>query len=97
MRACAAMGTAMGSCADGSHIEWSAKPFAAGEYRKAYKGTYTSGKSKGQGCVVKVFKRRHFADLSEEMQVAEIAKKLADEFSKLPSVKRPIKFVLPQK
>merc|ERR1739848_431190 len=91
------MGSACGTCNDGSHIEWRAKPFAAGEYRKAYKGTYTSGKSKGNDCVVKVFKRRHFSDLAEELHVAEIAKKLADEFNKLPTVKRPITFVLPQR
>ena len=87
------------SCAiqNGATIQFATSSFAAGEYRRAHTGKYTSGPRTGQTCVVKTYKAQRYAAFADDIKIAKIAKSIATEFnaSQKPS-KRQVIFVIPE-
>jgi hypothetical protein len=87
------------SCAiiGGGSVEFNSSAFAAGEYRKAHHGKWTSGPKSGKGCVVKTYKSQRYAAFVDDIKIAKIASSIAKEFNaSLKPGKRQVKFIVPQ-
>ena len=86
---------------DGTCVQWGNHAFAEGEHCKAYKGRYTGGPKRGRTCVVKRLKRPSEStppsQFVRDIEIAEIAQGLAEEFNALPEVKggRTVEFTIP--
>jgi len=86
-----------GALLDGTRFVFEGRSFASGEYRRAYKGTYVTGRNAGKPCVVKVYKSRFGVQeaIKTELEIASTAKKLGDEFNRRKIAKRRLTFLLP--
>ena len=82
---------------NGKTVTFEPFSFAAGEYRRAYKGIYASGPKRGKACVVKIYKQRYALkqSIETELQIASTAVELAKKFNKERISKRKLIFMMP--